>query len=57
VIEPGATQRKLYLPRGEWRDLWDGNTSAGGQWIVVDAPLNRIPVFVRADTAFQLPVL
>jgi alpha-glucosidase (family GH31 glycosyl hydrolase) len=57
VIEPGATQRKLYLPRGEWRDLWDGSISAGGQWIVVEAPLNRIPVFVRADAAFQLPLL
>jgi alpha-glucosidase len=57
VIEPGVTQRKLYLPRGEWRDLWDGSISAGGQWIVVEAPINRIPVFVRANAAFHLLVL
>ena len=24
VIEPGATERTLYLPRGRWVDLWRG---------------------------------
>jgi alpha-glucosidase (family GH31 glycosyl hydrolase) len=27
----------------------------GGQWIEVAAPLDRIPIFVRAGAAFTLP--
>ena len=48
VVEEGATTRRLYLPRGEWRDFWGDAVYAGGQWIEVDAPWDRISVFVRA---------
>jgi alpha-glucosidase (family GH31 glycosyl hydrolase) len=47
VVEEGATTRRLYLPGGEWRDFWTGAAVAGGQWLTVAAPLDRIPVFVR----------
>jgi len=48
VVEEGATSRRLYLPRGEWRDFWGDTSHTGGQWIEVDAPWDRIPVFVQA---------
>jgi alpha-D-xyloside xylohydrolase len=52
VVEPGAKERRLYLPPGEWRDLWDGTLSKGGCWITRQAPLSLIPVFQRLDRPF-----
>ena len=38
----------MYLPRGTgWYDFHTGKYHEGGQWITADAPIDRIPVFVR----------
>ena len=42
------TRRPVYLPAGEWVDYWTGAAVTGGKVIVVDAPVEKIPVFVRA---------
>lgn len=49
VFEPQARTRRLYLPRTPdgWHDWWTGAHHAGGRWVVVDAPLERLPLFVR----------
>lgn len=47
VIEPGATERRLYVPAGEWEDVWDGVQVDGGQWITCETPLDIIPVYRR----------
>ena len=40
--------RKVYLPEGErWYDFWTDACYDGGQWIETDAPLEKIPLFVR----------
>lgn len=49
VMEPGVNHLKVYLPEGEWIDFWDKNHFAGSQWIEVATPLDRIPVFIKAD--------
>jgi alpha-D-xyloside xylohydrolase len=55
VIEPGARQRSVYLPSGAtWTDLATGERFAGGQSVVMDAPLERIPVLARDDAAREL---
>jgi alpha-glucosidase (family GH31 glycosyl hydrolase) len=54
IVEEGATTRRLYLPRGRWHDLWDAGALEGGRWIEVDAPLDRIPVYVRAGAVLPL---
>ena len=41
-----VTQRSVYLPKGNWIDYWTGRCFPGHQTIVVDAPLDRIPLFV-----------
>ena len=46
VTEEGASLRKVWLPKDEWTDFWTGKQYTGGSYIV-DAPLGRIPVFVR----------
>jgi alpha-glucosidase (family GH31 glycosyl hydrolase) len=50
TLEEGATQRRAYLPRGEWIDWWTGESQEGGAWIDADAPLERIPLWVRAGS-------
>lgn len=54
VVEPGARQRSLYLPPGDWVDAWTGERVAGGRRIVAEAPIDRIPVFVVARAPREL---
>ena len=43
-----ARNRTVYFPKQSgWYDLYSGEHIAGGQRLVVDAPYERIPVFVR----------
>jgi alpha-D-xyloside xylohydrolase len=42
------TRRPVYLPAGEWVDYWTGKQVTGGKTIVVDAPVDVIPVYARA---------
>ena len=35
------------LPRGRWIDFWTGEAHEGGGEVVAEAPLGRIPVYVR----------
>ena len=51
VLEEGATERRTYLPRGEWLDWWTGERLEGGRWIEAEAPLDRIPLWVRSRLA------
>jgi alpha-D-xyloside xylohydrolase len=50
VIAAGATSRSVYLPEGTWYDFWTGATKEGGSSSSVNAPLNLIPLFVRAGS-------
>ena len=50
VLEEGARQRTTYLPRGEWIDFWTGANVRGGREVVVPAPLERVPVWIRSGS-------
>jgi alpha-D-xyloside xylohydrolase len=50
VLEDEAREREVALPRGEWIETWSGRRVVGGAEVVVDAPLERIPVWVRAGS-------
>jgi alpha-D-xyloside xylohydrolase len=50
VLEEGATGRRTYLPRGEWIDWWTGERLDGRRWIDAEAPLDRIPIWVRSGS-------
>jgi alpha-D-xyloside xylohydrolase len=55
VLTAGATTRTTYLPAGAaWTDAWTGQTYEGGAAVTVDAPLDRIPLFLRDGAS--LPV-
>ncbi|MCC7000485.1 MAG: glycoside hydrolase family 31 protein [Deltaproteobacteria bacterium] len=57
VVTAGATTRTLPLPAGEWFDWWDGTPQsggAGGAMVTVPAPLERLPLLVRAGAIVPL---
>ncbi|MBA2950127.1 glycoside hydrolase family 31 protein [Streptomyces himalayensis] len=52
VYEAGARTRRVYLPSGaRWLDPVTGRVVDGGTTLDADAPLERIPVFVREGAA------
>ena len=50
VLDEDARSRRAYLPRGEWICWWTGERLQGGRWIEADAPLGRIPIWVRSGS-------
>lgn len=50
VVEEGARMREVYLPEGQWYDWYTHELFEGGRYVNVDAPLDRIPLFVRAGS-------
>ena len=59
VTEAKAMNKKVYLPAGtSWVDFWTGEKFDGGQTITAAAPLETIPLFVRAGSIVPLgPVM
>jgi alpha-D-xyloside xylohydrolase len=51
VTEQGATRRGVYLPAGsDWYNYWTNERIHGGQTIEVAAPIDVLPLFVRAGS-------
>ena len=55
VTEQGAVSRKVYLPAGtDWYNYWTNERLKGGQSVEVSAPIDTIPLFVRAGSIVPL---
>ncbi|MGE9549762.1 TIM-barrel domain-containing protein [Erwinia amylovora] len=56
VVEPGQRERSLWLPDNQagWYDFYSGNWYSGGQQITLDAPLEKLPLLVRAGAGLPL---
>ncbi len=55
VTEQGATSRAVYLPAGaDWYNYWTNQRLHGGQTIQADAPIDRLPLFVRAGSILPM---
>jgi alpha-glucosidase len=54
VVKPDVTARLVYLPAGLWYDYWTGQTYTGGRMIHVEAPLERVPLFVRGGAILPM---
>ena len=55
VLEQGAVARKIYLPDSPaWYDFWTGDKTQGGRETEAAAPLDRMPLFVRAGSILPL---
>ena len=55
VTEPKVREWYVYLPKlVEWYDFWTGNQVNGGQTINTEAPINKIPLFVKAGSIIPM---
>jgi alpha-D-xyloside xylohydrolase len=55
ITEQGATSRSVYLPGGtDWYNFWTNEKVHGGQTIVASAPIDTIPLFVRAGSILPM---
>lgn len=54
VVRPGQTKRMVYLPAGAWVDYWTDERLEGGRHVIVDAPLDTLPLFVREGAIVPL---
>ena len=50
ITEPQAKARDMYLPASRWFDFWTGSLLDGGRALNSAAPLERIPLYVRAGS-------
>lgn len=55
VLQEGMRSRNVYLPGGTiWTDARTGQTFEGGHDLIAEAPLERIPLYLRANA--RLPI-
>jgi alpha-glucosidase (family GH31 glycosyl hydrolase) len=58
VVQAGITSKSVYLPSGKWIDYWDDQVYSGDQNIIVSAPLEKMPIFVKAGSIIPMqPVM
>jgi len=49
-IESYKEIAKVYLPEGEWYYLYSGKIFSGNQEIMIECPVHKLPVFIRAGS-------
>jgi len=54
IVKPGATMRAVYLPEGQWYDYWTKRLIEGGQYVGASAPLEKLPLYVRAGSILPM---
>jgi alpha-D-xyloside xylohydrolase len=55
VTEPDVNEWSVYLPKSvAWYDFWTGKHYEGGQTIKTAAPLDKIPLFVKAGSIIPM---
>ncbi len=58
VTRSGAHSRQVILPQGDWYDFWTDRRYAGNQTIELDAPIDRLPLLVKAGSILRMgPIL
>jgi len=57
IYRPGVEYRVVYLPQGTWYAWWSGNIAEGPTHILAHAPLEQMPLYVRAGTIIPLAPL
>jgi alpha-glucosidase (family GH31 glycosyl hydrolase) len=54
VVQANQRSKEVYLPGGEWFDYWTKKKYRGGKNITVDAPLERLPMFVKSGAILPM---
>jgi alpha-glucosidase len=54
IFGEGVRSRTVYLPQGQWYNFWNDAIVKGGQTIELEAPLEQIPLLVRAGSILPM---
>ena len=55
VYKYGVRERDVYFPENElWYDFYTGKSISGGQTLCVEAPYERIPLFIRSGSIIPM---
>ncbi|WP_256973085.1 glycoside hydrolase family 31 protein [Nostoc sp. T09] len=54
IVEEGGKSRQVILPPGRWYSFWDDTVFEGGQQVSLSAPLESIPVLVKAGSILPM---
>jgi alpha-D-xyloside xylohydrolase len=55
TVEAREKNRKVYLPSGlKWFDFWTGGLYEGGQNVILEAPIDKIPLLVKAGSILPM---
>jgi alpha-D-xyloside xylohydrolase len=55
VLDADIKMRNVYLPADStWKDAWTDQVYEGGQWLSVEVPLDRIPLFLNGDSSLPI---
>lgn len=55
VFELGQRNREVYLPKNQcWKNAKTNEIMQGGKTVVVDAPIDEIPLFIRAEKEYPI---
>ena len=61
LVAPVESNRdfvKVYFPEGEWFSLYDGKKYPGNSEVIMECPVQRLPVFVKGGSIIpMIPVL
>ena len=57
ILELGQRSREVYLPKNQnWKNAKTGEVLEGGQTITVEAQIDEVPLFVRAEKDYPIYV-
>ena len=54
VDHPNVDGRWVYLPKGEWYNFWTNDFLIDAEEMWIDAPLDSLPLFVKAGSVLPL---
>lgn len=54
IVTRSSRARSVYIPEGNWYDYWRGTKHSGSKDILVEAPLDEIPLFIKEGSIIPL---
>jgi alpha-glucosidase len=54
IVEEGMRSRQVILPKGRWYSFWDDAPLEGARQVNLEAPLEQIPLLVRAGSILPM---
>lgn len=54
VLKAGGDKKAVFFPSGNWYDIFNGKLYRGCRRVIVEAPLEKIPVYVKSGSVISL---